>query len=355
MPLKPEPTLRAKTTINSRTILRTRRYSEGARPLSAIPLSESLQELARNLWFSVEPITEIYDVYSLYAGMMEHHSQTLANSCACSQPLHELWKLGIKRGSPPTFVKLKEILLHELINARSNYLNARQRITNPYLKRALQHRAQRINLTIEDYLTLIMENEFYHYFAKNLRYAHSRHRIYLNVKNQIITPIMSYIINECLDKIPDVEEVKVTLGNYPDKIIIYTRNRPAMNKVLAALKHYQHNNGIDGFKHSLPAMTSQQLTGVSTADSPPNVCFINGEVMPSVLGSFGLFLCNLIYQAFKDSNGSTEFFELIVKYFKAAGLDPKDPSIQTRFKHLTWEAQSNFVRSITLRQYHHCP
>jgi len=71
MPLKAEPTLKAKTTINSRPILRSRRYREGTRPLSKIPLSASLHELARKIWFSDEPITSSDDVYNLYTGMME--------------------------------------------------------------------------------------------------------------------------------------------------------------------------------------------------------------------------------------------------------------------------------------------
>jgi hypothetical protein len=64
MPLKPEPTLKAKASITSQQILKSRRFSEGPRLLSAIPLTESLRTLAMNVWSSEEPITSCYDVYT---------------------------------------------------------------------------------------------------------------------------------------------------------------------------------------------------------------------------------------------------------------------------------------------------
>jgi len=89
MPLKAEPTLKAKSKINARQILRSRRYPEGTRPLSKIPLSASLHELACKIWFSDEPITSSDDVYNLYTGMMESSLYTQPNSRACSQLIHE--------------------------------------------------------------------------------------------------------------------------------------------------------------------------------------------------------------------------------------------------------------------------
>ncbi len=350
MPLKPEPTLKAKTSITSQQILKSRRNSEGPRLLSAIPLTESLRELAINVWSSEEPITCIMEIYYMYTGMMEEDPKTLAHARSCSDLIRELYEIGRNQDFEPRLTKLEEIPLIQLITARNNYINFNTRITNPVLIAAMQHQAHRGDLTIEDYLIIIMDMEFYYYSGKNIHSYQFLHRVYLNVNNRILTHIISYILDVCLDKIPGVLQVKVTLAKCLDKILIYTHNMTATNKVLATLRNYQHQFGLSGFESQLPAMTKHQMLGVSVADMPPSICIIKREPLPAAPHSYGYFLCKLIYQALNDSNGSTEFFELIVKYFKDAGIDANDPAIQTRFKHLKWEAQSNLVRALTLNK-----
>ncbi|MCK5819946.1 MAG: hypothetical protein KAH18_12060 [Psychromonas sp.] len=69
--------------------------------------------------------------------------------------------------------------------------------------------------------------------------------------------------------------------------------------------------------------------------------------MPSTLVLFPLlnlhFKVTWVYKASKDSNGCVEFYELIVKHFRDAGLNTNNPSHQNNFKHPQYQEMRNMA------------
>jgi hypothetical protein len=96
-------------------------------------------------------------------------------------------------------------------------------------------------------------------------------------------------------------------------------------------------------------MTKSQLYGVATASEPPHVTMKKGQLLPAnniAPPSFGAFRADLIYNALKDSTESYDFYELIVKYFRNAGIDANDPAIQIRYRSCLIEAQMNLADQV---------
>jgi len=76
-------------------------------------------------------------------------------------------------------------------------------------------------------------------------------------------------------------------------------------------------------------MTHSHIYGVATGDEPPLFAMQEGEMRPILkCKSFGRFRAQLIYNALKDSTDKDGFFKLIVKYFRVAGIDANQPSVQ---------------------------
>jgi hypothetical protein len=74
---------------------------------------------------------------------------------------------------------------------------------------------------------------------------------------------------------------------------------------------------------------------------------IKGQLLPAESKqSFGLLRADLIYDALQNSTGCSDFFELIVKYFREAGIDAKQPAIHFAFNSRVWEAQRTFIDQV---------
>jgi hypothetical protein len=130
-------------------------------------------------------------------------------------------------------------------------------------------------------------------------------------------------------------------------MVIYTSSIAATNKALEKIQEYQNNNGVSGFGPEIPIMTEAQMYGVATASEPPQVIMIKGQLQPAQRKqSFGSLRADLIYNALQDSTGCSEFYELIVKYFRAAGIDASQPAVQVRYHSCLWKAQRSFIDQV---------
>jgi hypothetical protein len=141
--------------------------------------------------------------------------------------------------------------------------------------------------------------------------------------------------------------VKITPDNRVDTMLIYTSSVAVSNKVIAKIQEYKNKNGISGFGPEIPMMTEAHIYGVATASQPLPLTMEEGQLLPAQRKpSFGSLRADLIYNALQDSTGCSEFFELIVKYFRVAGIDAKQPAIQVDNNSCVWESQINAVDKI---------
>jgi hypothetical protein len=258
--------------------------------------------------------------------------------------------LGIEMNIKPMHEALQKVPLEYLVTVRESYVNMRLPIANSLVKMSIAGEAKRCGMTKENYLVALMAEGFFG-FAANIRCSVT-HRVYLNVNNisnkdlKSSLHILGYIIREIINKIDGVDSAKITASNRIDSIIIYTSSIDASNKVIAKIQEYQNNNGVSEFSPEIPIMTEAQIYGVATASEPPQVTIIKGQLLPSTsrLGqSFGTLRTELIYDALQNSTGCSDFFELIVKYFRIAGIDASQPAMQSRHHSCLWEAQRSFV------------
>jgi hypothetical protein len=256
--------------------------------------------------------------------------------------------LGIEMNIKPMHQVLQKVPLEYLIIARENYVGMRLPIANSLVKMSIAEEAKRCGMTKENYLEAEMADGFFG-FAANIRCI-LRHRVYLNVNNisskdlKSALHIFGYIIREIINKINGVDSANITASNRIDSIIIYTSSIDASNKVIAKIQEYQNNNGVSEFSPEIPIMTEAQIYGVATASEPPQVTIIKGQLQPAQMKqSFGTLRTELIYDALQNSTGCSDFFELIVKYFREAGIDASQPAMQSRHHSCLWEAQRNFV------------
>lgn len=325
--------------------LKRKRHSLGARPLTEIQLSGSLLELAFKVWETRETIKKPFDVYKLYASITGSDHKIQAGSSSLSHYFACLAMLAKKSGLKIKIQDFECVPYTTMVNARYNYINQGMPITCPRLKFTLSNDAERNNMTIEDYHITRMQ-------AARIRFSTGKtfdvmHRVYLNVKNNKAVKVMTYVVFDIILKIEGVRSAKIGIGNFSDTIVIYTKNRLVSNKVVFQLQKYQLSHGVGSFRDELPAMTKRHMPGVSSGAQPPDIHFEQRLALPkSVYQSFGGFRSDLIYQALKDSTENYDFFELIVKYFRDAGIDANDPSIQSNFQHLEQQARINLLSNL---------
>ncbi len=334
-----------------------RRHSLGARPLSEIPLAGELLKLATEVWNKRDTIEDPYDIYKIYAqrNAVTNH-QISASDTALTLYFRNILLLGIETGWLTSAQSLN-IPFYYLVSARENYLYHRLPIYDPRMRLKISNLALGSFMTVEDYLLMVMETDFLCFHSQNHIQNHLivRSRVYLNINinNNIdlssATHIMSFVVREILHKINGVVFTKISLEERIDSIIIYTTNLQVTDKVIAKLHEYQNTNGISGFNCAIPIMTKSKLYGVAIASEPPHVTMKKGQLLPTNKvepPSFGMFRADLLYNAFKDSTESYDFYELIVKYFRNAGIDANEPAIQLRHRSCLMEAQMNLADQV---------
>jgi hypothetical protein len=321
----------------------------GPRPLSAIPLSGALRDFAKKVWDRRNGIRSADDIYRMYGAVNRQNQLTYGGGSADTMYLDRLFSLGLVRGHP-SVQGYESFTFASLMATRRNYMENNTPIPAGPLLDQVRPEAQQYGLTPENYLVIDMAGTFYHFMAPTP--CEVTERVYLNVEANHATDIMKYVVNEIVDKVAGVYEAKIAgpggVADRADTIVIYTVSANVSNQVVALLQAYQNRHGAASFIDHLPAMTERRLPGVSTGAEPAPVNVVRRKAMPG-RQSFGSLRADLIYKALQDSKGGPEFFELIVKYFRDAGLNANDPSIQTRQRQLALEAQKNFVDDIMKR------
>ncbi len=331
--------------------LRPRSSSLGARQLSAIPLSSSLLKLATEVWDKRATIKSSDDIYALYCFIGLSHTHRCSRTQGLTGFFRRLLFLGVEMNMKAWMQNFQKVPLEYLVTARENYVNMRLPIANAVVKMGIAEKAKSSGLSIEDYLVYKMTRCFF-VFGSHAKYEIA-HRVYLNVNTNYdedlksAADIFCYIIREIMYKINGVKTVKITVANRIDTILIYTSSIAVSNKVIAKIQEYQNKNGISGFGPEIPMMTEVQMYGVATASQPLPLTMEEGQLQPAQRKpSFGSLRVDLIYNALQDSTGCSEFFELIVKYFRIAGIDAKQPAIHFDYNYCVWESQINAVDKI---------
>ncbi|MCK5819136.1 MAG: hypothetical protein KAH18_07750 [Psychromonas sp.] len=286
------------------------------------------------------------DVYNLYAILTKPNPLTLSSDTDLSLYLFRINSLGKAWGNRVAVQAFTFMSLDALICARNNYLTNYMPITNPQLALALTEGAAERVTSIENYFITLMKTITIYFKARST--LNVKYRVYLNVEPFHAIEVMSYVLFKIVDEFDEVSSTKITLGNTSDTIVIYIESLTVSNQVVEKIREYQKIHGNYSFRQDIPEMTKHQIQGVATGEEPPKIYMEHRQPLPfeGSRQSFGVFRCDLIYQALKDSKGSAVFFELIVKYFRDAGLDANDPSIQTRFYQIQWEAQRNLATNL---------
>ncbi|MCK5818274.1 MAG: hypothetical protein KAH18_03280 [Psychromonas sp.] len=327
--------------------IKRRRYTLGSRPLTEIPLSGSLLNLSFKVWETRRTIKKPFDIYKLYSsitGTGTDH-EILPNSSVLSHYFACIGMLAKESGLKIKIQDLESISYTTMVNARYNYIKHKMPITCPRLIFAISRDAERNHMSIENYHLIVMQ-------TANIRLStratfNVMHHVYINVSANKCIQVLKYVVFNIIKKIEGVRSVKFRLENLSDKIIIYTKNITVAHNVVYELKKYQQLHGVNNFHDKIPYMAMRHIPGVGTGAQPPNIHFEQRQPFPTTHArSFGSFRADLIYRALKNSTESYDFFELIVKYFKDAGIDANDPSIQTSFQQLESQARINLVQSL---------
>jgi len=313
--------------------------TEGARaltppPLTEPPLSGSLLELATKVWAQRMTILSDSDVYNIYAAKEIRIPRTPIRTLALTQFFRSLLLLEEELNISSQTQQYQSIPLRYLVSAREDYLQLGSPISNIVVKSSVEAIANRFGMTPENYLVDFMENCFY-FFRKKDKYKRT-HRVYLHAKTSApgdfisAIHIFKYVCSEILDKIQGVNQVKITPVDRMDSILIYTSSMDVSDLVIAKIQEYQNVNGVSGFNPEIPPMTQPKIYGVATADNAPAFAMQEGEMRPILKKkSFGRFRAQLIYNALKDSTDIDGFFKRIVEYFRVAGIDVNQPSVQS--------------------------
>ncbi len=339
--------------------LRPRSNSVGARPLSAIPLSSSLLKLATEVWKKRATINHGADVYDLYSGIKESNTSISARTQALTDFFCKISRLGMLTHAGPYLQGFKSISFVQLALIRKNYINYQMPISNSFVRMTIianRDYSGKNDLSPENCLVDLMDEEFFCFQVDNdnsVALGNSNCRVDMNVKvscsEDLISAIdiISYVVQEIMVKINGIIGVKMAVSGRRDTIIIYTTNSAVMNQVIAKIQEYQDNNGVSGFNPEIPMMTQAQIYGVATASEPPQVTMIKGKLLPAQFRqSFGTLRSELIYDALKNSTGCSDFYELIVKNFREAGIDASQPAVQVHYNSCLWKAQRSFIDQV---------
>jgi len=304
-----------------------------APPLTAPPLSGSLLELATKVWAQRMTILSDSGVYNIYAAKEIRIPRTPIRTLALTQFFRSLLLLEEELNISSKTQQYQSIPLRYLVSAREDYLQLGSPISNVMLKSSVEAIANRLGMTPENYLVDFMENCFYFFFSKDK--CKIRHRVYLDAKTRYSEDLKSalhlfdYVCREIVTKIEGIHSAKISANVRIDSIVIYISSMEASNLVIAKIQEYQKINGVSGFDPEIPPMTHSHIYGVATGDEPPMFAMQEGEMRPILkCKSFGRFRSQLIYNALKDSTDKDGFFKLIVEYFRVAGIDANQPSVQ---------------------------
>jgi len=312
--------------------------TEGARaltppPLTEPPLSGSLLELATKVWAQRMTISSDDDVYDLYADKGMEPDSTPTRTLALTQFFRSLLLLGEELNIESRMQEYPSVPLRYFVGAREDYVRLGWPISNRMVKSSVEAIANRLGVTPEDYLVWHIAHSFCFFLSKDK--CKLRHRIYLHAKTRYSEDLKSaldlfdYVCREIVTKIKGVCSAKISVNVRIDSILIYTSSMDVSNLVIAKIQKYQKINGLSGFDPEIPPMTQAKMYGVATGDEPPLFAMQEGKMLPTrKLNSFGGFRAELIYNALKDSTDRDSFFKLIVEYFRVAGIDANQPSVQ---------------------------
>ncbi|MCK5820099.1 MAG: hypothetical protein KAH18_12880 [Psychromonas sp.] len=322
--------------------LRSRSNSLIDRPLSTIPLAGSVLKLAYQVWEKKLNIKNPSDIYRLYAHRTKPNPLMYNSDIKMTMLLFKINALAKAWGQMVIADGFGSISLDTLTNALNHYLITHIPIENHQIKLAFTSAAERSGISLEDYFIVKMSRIGVIFKARSTN--DTKYRVYLNVDPNNAIDVMSYVIFKILDVFNGARAAKIRIGNNSDTIIIYIKSITVTNQVIEKIRDYQKKHGDSAFRTELPAMTKFQMQGVSTAEQPPRIQITKHQVQPRKGGlpSFGTYRCELFYQALIDSKGFSEFIKLIMKYFKEAGIDANDPSIQTRSEELLQLSRINF-------------
>jgi len=302
-------------------------------PLTEPPLSGTLLELATKVWAQRMTISSDDDVYKIYTEKGMEPDPTPIRTLALTQFFRGLLLLGEELNIDVKLQHYLSLPLRYLVSAREDYVQLGSPITNIMVKSIVEARANRFGVTPEDYLVDFMEHCFYILYSKYK--CKIMHRVYLHAKTRYSEDLKSalhlfaYVCREIVTKIKGIHSAKITTNVRIDSILIYTSSIDVTNLVIAKIQEYQNINGVSGFDPKIPPMTQPKMYGVATGDQPPLFAMQEGEMRPIKKSkSFGRFRAQLIYNALKDSRDSDGFFKLIVEYFRVAGIDANQPSVQ---------------------------
>ncbi|HSG82058.1 MAG TPA: T3SS effector HopA1 family protein, partial [Gemmatimonadota bacterium] len=252
--------------------MRPRSHSMGPRPLSAVPLAGPLRVFAQQVWAQRQNIRSANDVYRLYGAVSQQNQLTHGGASADTMYLDRLYSLGLVRGQP-SVQGYESFEFGALLAARRDYLEGGTLIPPGQLLNQIQPEAAQYRITPENYLVIELAETFYHYVSSNR--CPVKERVYLNVRANVATDIMKYVVTEFVDKMAGVDEAKIAgpqgVADRADTIVIYTSNKAASDQVVAQLREYQNQHGTGAFLSELPAMTARQLPGVSTGAEPASV------------------------------------------------------------------------------------
>ena len=313
--------------------------TEGARaltppPLTEPPLSGKLLELATKVWAQRMTILSDSDVYNIYADKGMEPDPTPIRTLALTQFFRGLLLLGEELNIVSRVRKYRSVPLQYFVSAREDYVQFGSRISNVMLESSIEARANRLGLEPEDYLMDFMEHCFYVFYSKDK--CKIRHRVYLHAKTRysedlkLALHLFDYVCREIVTKIEGIHSAKITTNVRVDSIVIYMDSMDASNLVIAKIQEYQNINGVSSFDSEIPPMTQPKMYGVSTGDQPPLFAMEEGKMLPTrKVNSFGGFRAELIYNALKDSTDKDDFFKRIVEYFRVAGIDVNQPSVQS--------------------------
>ena len=304
-----------------------------AAPLTASPLSGSLLELATKVWAQRMTISSEVGVYNIYSAKEISIPRTPIRTLALTQFFRSLLLLGEELNIMSRMQEYPSIPLRYFVSSREDYLQLGSPISNRVMKSSVEAIANRFGMTPENYLVWHMEH-FFCFFYSKVR-GEVRHRVYLHAKTRNSEDLKSalhlfdYVCREIVTKIEGINSAKISVNVRIDSILIYTTSMDASNLVIAKIQKYQKIHGVSGFDPEIPPMTQPKMYGVSTGDEAPLFAMQEGKMLPiRKANSFGGFRAQLIYNALKDSRDRDGFFKLIVEYFRVAGIDANQPSVQ---------------------------
>lgn len=199
-----------------------------------------------------------------------------------------------------------------------------------------------------------LSNTFYH-FRRNLN--NSTERVYLHTKPLEAINVMNFVLTQMVlrpNAHPGLSNAKVAAPNPEarfDTIVIYLSDAAALNTALSEIATYQQGGNRHRFDHGVPRSIKEvrnhngiELIGVGTGAEPPVALNRNKQdlLLEPGFSSFGSYRSELIEFALENTlrrnEGKPQFINRVADYFKAAGIDPREPHAHTNPPELIYRA-----------------